>query len=371
MKRTRTLFGVAAILSELALLSGASLVAQTSANQHAYVTLTVTPDTRAAVSAGQTVYRKMRPLLSARRSAAQAPVSALATSHAAVLSQTRVGDNRVGYGAVRYPAAMLNFGGPTVASAEMHAIFMQQTGNLCAISACWGAPESFLRDLGRSDFIHVADQYVGDTGDERYTVGQGYISPFQLRTQPFTDADMQATVIAAAEAKGQVGYGHIYDVFLPPGVDVCLDSTFAECYSPDNAASFYFCAYHGSVDVPGLGHLLYAVQPYQNVPNCGVRPGTPNGSLIDSTNDALVHETLEVITDPDGDAWWNSVNVVYSYYPGVRSGEIGDVCEFLVDVTYTTQYQYWTDPVTWSVAGRIYATQPIYSNDRQACTTAP
>jgi hypothetical protein len=46
--------------------------------------------------------------------------------------------------------------------------------------------------------------------------------------------------------------------------------------APDNNATFAFCAYHSSVDFSDVGHVLYSVQPYQNVPLCQVQPGTPN-----------------------------------------------------------------------------------------------
>jgi hypothetical protein len=38
------------------------------------------------------------------------------------------------------------------------------------IATCWGNPHGFLHDLGKSDFIYVADQYVGRTEDDRYRV---------------------------------------------------------------------------------------------------------------------------------------------------------------------------------------------------------
>jgi hypothetical protein len=104
---------------------------------------------------------------------------------------------------------------------------------------------------------------------------------------------------------------------------LCFDNTFTVCYSPDIPASFVFCAYHNSVDFKDIGHVLCSVEPYQNVPGCGVRPGTPNGHLIDSTNNSLSHETTETITDPDGTAWINSTLVVLS------GAEIGDECSFL------------------------------------------
>ena len=354
MKETRTFVG---IVLTVTLGASASVFSQTSATQSTYITLKFAPATPAAFDTPSV--RELRLVFSSQSPQAQAPPQATGPSTANPAQTLDEGD-----GVLRYPGNVHNFGGPTVASAQMHAIFMQQEGSPCAISVCWGNPEGFLKDLGRSDFIHVADQYVGNTSDDRYTVGQGYISLFQPLVHPFTDADMQAAVTAAAQASGQVGYGHIYHVFLPPGADECLDSTFTICYSPDNPATWGYCAYHSYFDVPGLGHLLYTFEPYQNVgPACADRPGTPNGPVVDNTNDTLLHETFETITDPDVDAWINNDS------RDAYNGEIGDLCIFLAygaDGTYVG-----ADPSIWSFEGRVYASQPIYNNNRHACTTAP
>ena len=361
MRPPTVLFATAGVLPLFALLASAPLLAQADASQQTYNALTVGADARALASIAHTVHRRIDPVLSARGPKAQAAISALDPS-AAKFTPTGESGGGVGYRALVYPADVHNLGGPTVASAQSHVIFMQQQGNGCAISTCWGDPERFLKDLGRSDFIHLTDQYVGETNDNRYTVGRGYQSLFQPQTQPFTEADVQAVVIQAAQESGQVGYGHIYHVLLPPGVDVCIDSTFTYCYSPDNAQVFDFCKFSASFDVPGLGHLLYAVVPYQNVQGCSVRSGTPNGSLIDSTNDALAHVTFDTIVNPDGNAWLEPSN-------GVFRGQMASACQFIL-FDFDT-FQYWSDPSIWSVEGRIYATQPIYNNERHACTTAP
>jgi len=71
-------------------------------------------------------------------------------------------------------------------------------------------------------------------------------------------------------------------------------------------SSFYFCAYHGSVNFSDIGETLYSVEPSQNVSGCSVPPGGPQGQLADSTYNVLSHESIETITDPDGTAWWNT-----------------------------------------------------------------
>jgi hypothetical protein len=259
-------------------------------------------------------------------------------------------------GGVRYPGDLSFQGGSVVDSAQSHAIYLLPNGK-CPISHCWGNPEGFLKDLSNSQFIHLVDQYIGLRASERYTLGNGAKVKYVPPKVPLTDADILTVLHAVASASGGNGYGHIFHVFLPPGQDECFDSTFAVCYSPDNFNTFFFCAYHGSVDFSDIGHVLYSVEPYQNVPGCQVRPGTPNGQLVDSTNSVLSHELFETITDPDGDAWWNSTG------NGLFGEEIGDECSFLV---FTSSNVYF-DPFVFKIDDNLYATQPEYSNALHGC----
>ena len=133
------------------------------------------------------------------------------------------------------------------------------------------------------------------------------------------DEDIIAIAHAGAAAFGS-GYHHIYHIFLPPGQDVCFTGT-NECYSPDNPDTFFFCAFHASVDFSDIGHVLLTVEPYQNVNGCSVVQPSPNGPIVDSTADVLSHELFETITDPDGTAWWNRYDL------DLFGAEIGDECQ--------------------------------------------
>jgi len=260
-------------------------------------------------------------------------------------SSPQIGDNPP-----RYPGDLGYQGGAVVEFAESHAIYMLPNGT-CPIAVCWGNPEGFLRDLGKSEFIHVTDQYIGRESSNRYTVGQRAMVPFTPSAIPFTDNDMLAVIHAVASVSGQSGYGHIYHVFLPQGTDECFDSTFSVCASND------FCAYHASADFTDIGHILYSIEPFANVQGCQVRPGTPNGTLVDSTNDVLSHELVETITDPDGTGWWNNTA------GGMLGQEIGDECVFFIPPDFL-----YSDPAIIRVQSRLYALQPEYNNRQHACT---
>lgn len=265
---------------------------------------------------------------------------------------------------VRYPADLENQGGPTVESAESHAVFLNPTSQ-CAPNTCWGDPIGFLRDLSRSQFIDISNQYVNSNAPGRYPDGANYYFPGYTPSagagKPFTNLDMAIAAYSVAAHTGGFGTGHIYHLFLVPGQDVCFDNTFSVCYSPDNMKTWSFCAYHSAAADSAGNVVLYTVEPYQGVAGCSVRPGTPNGELVDSTNNVLSHETFETITDPLGSAWWNSLD------NGVYGEEIGDECSFL----YFTSTAVYFDPSIVRLNHKLYAAQPEYNNAVHACTTMP
>jgi hypothetical protein len=272
---------------------------------------------------------------------------------------------------IKYPADLTNQGGPTIGNATFHAIYVESPAAGCTFAnwgACWGNPENFLVNLGKSDFIHVTDPYVGRFDSNRYTNGPDGAITFGIPVlgYTFTDADMQAIVhlfITTYPQNFQAGENQIYHVFLPPGTDECFDATKTECYSPDNPNTFFYCGYHSSVTFADIGHVVYTVEPYENVGGCNVAPGTPNGPVADGTANVLSHETFETITDPEGTAWWNP------YDNGIYGEEIGDECSFLA-FTSTGSYLGF-NPSVFRINGTKYAVQPEYSNGPHACVTSP
>jgi len=159
---------------------------------------------------------------------------------------------------------------------------------------------------------------------------------------------------------------------LPQGADVCTDTTYSLCYSTDSGAQWFFCGYHTSVDFADIGHVVYAVEPYQDVSTptvftlkastCAVQPNTPNGTQTDSTDDMLSRATFGMITDPDGNGW---VNVIDLDFFGT---EINDECQFADTVLQnaaTGNYQdvyFYVD--IFRVGLRSYGLLPIYDNSQ-------
>jgi len=253
-----------------------------------------------------------------------------------------------------YPADLVHSGGPTLTTTVNHALYVDYTGT---VAANWGNPEGFLTDLGKSTFIHLTDQYTGLTTNGRYTVGTNASISYSHFGNVLYEHELWSIVYTAAKKFG-TGNGHLYHIFLPNGTDTCFDLS-AQCYSPDNSSTFYFCGYHSGVTFSDIGTVLFTVEPYQNVAGCQVATPSPNSQLIDSTNSVLSHEVFEAITDPyGGSGWINRTSLdLYGY-------EIGDECQGLGNSTGAL------DP-TFLINGKKYEVQMEYSNTYHACAVQP
>jgi hypothetical protein len=230
------------------------------------------------------------------------------------------------------PFDLVFFGGPVVTSLVSHDI------NINCAASCWGTAgrgtaNTFLNNLATSNIIHVVDQYVGSTANDRYTVGPD-TNVTKTLPNPLMLTDLIALVHDSAKAAKSTGYHNEVHLFFPKGQDICLDKN--TCYSPDVPATFVFCAFHNSVTFSDIGHVLFSVEPYQFVARCALPTGVPHG-VIDATSSTLSHELFETITDPDPGAGW--FNTVFGF-------EIGDECsgmehdDMITSTFYNIQSEY-------------------------------
>jgi hypothetical protein len=248
------------------------------------------------------------------------------------------------------PTDLSFHGGPVVTTAQDNFLLLN-----CAAS-CWGDPAGFLNNMYQSNFIHLTDQYVNTTGNSRYTVNNNVAALTITEPHTMSEADIAAAVISGVRMLfpngGGGGYNQMYSLFLPSGQDTCFAGG-TQCYSPDNDATWAFCAYHSAMDTTDAKgnpiHVLFKVLPFADVDN-GLHTcktlGGPQGELADSQNNELSHETFETITDPDPGTGW------------VRNSdgqEIGDICAF--------NFQ---NPIFLN--GTAYEIQKEYSNVAHACT---
>ena len=96
----------------------------------------------------------------------------------------------------------------------------------------------------------------------------------------------------------------LFLLFTPRSVGSCADASSGTC------AYTFYCAYHSDY-VDSQGDVLYANQPYTETGQLGL-PGAcdsgqhPNGDWADATLNVASHEHNEAVTDPDGNAWYDS-----------------------------------------------------------------
>lgn len=236
------------------------------------------------------------------------------------------------------------YGGPVMTGANEYNILVN-----CSDESCWGGMISqFENDLYGSNMMSILSQY---NASGTYSVGGDLPTTYQI-SGTLQDQDIDNILYSVITANNlPTGYGAEYHVFLGQGVDECSQAA-GGCYSPDNPSQWTFCAYHGSNDWSDIGHVLYSVEPYQNVQGCQVsNQPSPNGTLADSTASTLSHETFETITDPDvaanNVAWYNQ-----------QGGEIGDLCAPAAGVP-TGNVQLQSD--TWEI-------QMEYDNNISDCS---
>ncbi|HEY9179568.1 MAG TPA: hypothetical protein VIO32_02550 [Candidatus Baltobacteraceae bacterium] len=240
-----------------------------------------------------------------------------------------------------YPVDVSYHGGHVLPNAQMHEVFINTS------YATVGTPQTFQANFSNSTFVHVLDQYAGSTANNRYPVSSTLYSASLAAYSNVISQNQLFTVLhAAALSSHLTGYGHMYNLFLAPNLDTCFDLS-AQCYSPDNASTFVFCAYHGSITFSDIGHVIFSIIPYQHTAGCGDDFSgltLPNAVPIDDTATTLSHEESEAISDPDPGN---------GYYNNTFGLEIADTCS-----AYRAKE---------TLNGHTYLIQPEYANSTHGC----
>jgi hypothetical protein len=214
-------------------------------------------------------------------------------------------------------------GGPVMHSDRNYAIYWEPSGH-STTSSYKNIINGFFGNVGAASGATTNDyslttQYYDGSGKIAYSASSGgavvdtaaYPASGCIAVgQPcITDAQVQTEVSKVVSANGWPrGLGALYYVYFPSGVTTCFDTTSTQC------SGSTYCAYHSSLG-SGSSTLLYANMPYAGVSGC--ESGQyPNGDVAaDSSLNVTSHENIEAITDPLGNAWYDS-----------SGQEIGDKC---------------------------------------------
>jgi hypothetical protein len=271
------------------------------------------------------------------------PATASATAHAAtpghirgiVTAQTKAGralarkiaNRGLGVGSLLGSGSSnLQYnGGPVMHSDANYAIYWEPSGHSTP-AAYKSVINGYFGNVAAAsgattNDYSVSTQYYDGTGNIAYNASAGgatvdtnaYPASGCVSTSGgpcITDAQLQTEVNRVVSANGWPrGTSTIYYVYFPNGVTTCTDVTSTEC------SGSVYCAYHSSMG-SGSSTTLYANMPYDAVSGCDSGQH-PNGDPADATLNVTSHENIEAITDPLGNAWYDS-----------SGQEIGDKCNF-------------------------------------------
>jgi IPT/TIG domain-containing protein len=258
-------------------------------------------------------------------------------------------------------------GGPVMHSSNVYAVYWAppgypyQAGYDSAIAKYFS---DVAADSGKSSNVYgVATQYGDGVGSA------AYVSSFRSSlqdTNPYpangctddpytsvclTDAQIQSELQSFLAAKGlPTGMSTAYFVFFPIGVGSCFDSTSTSCSYKQ------FCAYHGWIGTGGTGTVIYANMPYADQPSAGTKcdiEASPNGNDADATINVTSHENIEMLTDPVGNAWYDSAEY-----------EIADKCAWIFGSSLgSTQYGAYNQ----AIASGKYMLQEEWTNVLSTC----
>lgn len=216
-------------------------------------------------------------------------------------------------------------GGPVMHSDANYAIYWEPSG-YSTTSTYKSVVNGYFANVAAAsgattNNYSVATQYYDGAGNIAYnaTSGGSFVD-----TDPYpslgcvsttggpcvNDSQLQTEVAKVVAARGwPTGLGAEYFVYFPSGVTTCTSIASYEC------SGTIYCAYHSSLG-SGNATILYANMPYDAISGCDSGEH-PNGDPADAELNVTSHENIETITDPLGNAWYDS-----------SGQEIGDKCNF-------------------------------------------
>jgi PKD domain len=275
---------------------------------------------------------------------------------------------------VRLPelSADLPYGGGRVLNSNhTHAIFWEPAGSGLAFDPGYESlVETFLSDVAAdshktTNTFSLTGQYRDSKGPAAYnsTYAGAIVDTDPLPpsgcTEPslsgpgwsvcLTDDQLETEIeqVVSANNLPTTG-GNVYFMITPDGFGSCTGGGPSSCALGGSANGY--CGYHSETP----NGILYAVIPYNAiVPHCRSDNPRPNESTADPTLSTISHEQMEMITDPDGDAWVDSEGdeaadlCLTAFGPGI--GGQGDAI--------------WNE----SINGGHFYLQELWSNASHAC----
>jgi hypothetical protein len=186
----------------------------------------------------------------------------------------------------------------------------------------------YFQDVGGSDIYNTTTQYPGSNGAiaNNSTFGGSVVRTTAYPSagttaDPLTNAELAAEVEAARVAQG-------WPTGLNAGYFIFTGYTIQSCFNASSCSTANYCAYHTTYNTGGQP-VIWANMPDARSLN------DPGGSVCDSFSpngdayaDVVVnvtsHEHLEMVTDPQLNAWYDNVDGL--------AGENADKCAYTYGV---------------------------------------
>lgn len=217
-------------------------------------------------------------------------------------------------------------GGPVLNSNRTHVIFWQPSGSGLTFDPSYiSLIEGFLRNVA-ADSHHTTNPYAlsgqytdasgpavydstygGSVIDDDPLPANGCVEPPVVGpgwTVCLTDEQLSSEIEHVVQSRQLPTTARdVYFLVTPKGLGSCTDSTSTSCALGGQPNGY--CGYHSQT---ADGTILYAVIPYNAVSgHCQSDNPRPNSNPADPTISTVSHEHNEMVTDPDGNAWINSM----------------------------------------------------------------
>jgi hypothetical protein len=201
-------------------------------------------------------------------------------------------------------------GGPVMRDPVNYLIFWQPTGQSFPAGYMQGI-RRFFEDIGGTPHYNIITQYGDSTATpvpNHTTYGGTWTNTNAFPhagtgADPLTDGDIQTAVddaISANTTWQAPGLSTMYFVFLPKGIDQCMNSSSCFTIDPTNGK---YCAYHSYFG----GNKIYASMPFNGGESgCTTSSPYPNGENVDEELRVTTHEMFEAHNDPYLNAWYDS-----------------------------------------------------------------
>jgi|GEM_PF-1527750 len=200
----------------------------------------------------------------------------------------------------------------------------------------------FLQNVGGSHWLSVVTQYTSTAQGHITNPTHTLISPLLIDTAAAPLHPTEQDVINASFAAEQFLVAH--HVVSGINKDINYVVALGRNHNPSGFRPGGFCAFHASWVINGRP----PAQPFTDFPYVASAGAGCGGNSVSGPNDGvsivLGHETAEAITDPFGNAWFDS-----------SGNEIGDKCAFM-NLGFTTLLNSDHDVV-----------QPLWSNAVHRC----